>query len=60
MPESLYDLTPEVSGQLQWLGRGFNQIRFEQGQKSLHIEHTGIHIAFPLLQGDKLLARGNR
>ena len=60
MPESLYDLTPEVSGQLQWLGRGFNQTRFEQGTKSLHIEHTGIHIAFPLLQADILVPGGSR
>ena len=60
MPESLYDLTPEVLGQLQWLGRGFNQIRFEQGKKALHIEHTGIHIAFPLLQDFIMLAGGSR
>lgn len=60
MPESLYDLTPEVSGQLQWLGRGFNQTRFEQGERSLHIEHTGIHIAFPLLQDNKLSAGDSR
>ena len=60
MPESLYDLTPEVLGQLQWLGRGFNQTRFEHGTKSLQIEHTGIHIAFPLLQDKNLLPGGNR
>ena len=60
MFESLYDLTPQVLGQLQWLGRGFNQIRFEQGEKSLHIKYTGIHIAFPSLQDDVLLAGGRR
>ena len=60
MPEGLYDLMPEVLGQLQWLGRGFNQIRFEQGEKSLHIEHTGIHFTFPLFQDDKNLAVGSR
>ena len=60
MPESLYDLTPEVSGRLQWLGRGFNQTRFEEGERRLHVEHTGIHIAFPSLQEDRLLAGGSR
>ena len=45
VPESLYGLMPEVSEQLQWLGRGFSPARFEEGTKSLRIEHAGIHIA---------------